>query len=444
MPTCVAAMRPGRRAVPPVPRHSQAGSLTAARLFGLCLCLSLFCAQQSHAQSDAAPAGRAARLLPTAASELVLKSESLEFVFAPQQQAWHVSAHYDIVNPTARTLSAQLALPEARCNEESEFDDSCDPSRAQFSSLNATVRDRTLRLRKSRLPGSSNAAGAEAAWMLPLRWQAGEALPVDLHYLVPAGQSTDGGYSASYLMRGGAGWAKPIGHATFKFSFTARSCLVVEPEQLTRKSRRVVLRDAEPWLELVYEAYVWIPPSEVTLYFEPCVAPRDTEIAGCSVASELARFFYPAEANEEVEPIDEAGLRAALAKLSDDELARCRDGVFTTYAGYFQEPELKRLPSHPQASRHYTAPLLTAADWNWVHFLDGRVAEREAIKKQRQDAEHRAAQRAAARGCGCRLLAGTRRVPAAQASWATLVLLGWRLRRMTQRSRTKASSSTSA
>jgi hypothetical protein len=377
----------------------------------------------SHAAADHAPSGRAASLTPQAATDLVLKSETIDFVFAPEQRAWRVAAHYELVNPAERALSVQLAIPEARCSEDSEFDDACDPTRGVFVQLEATLRDRTVRLHKGRTPGPTDTGAAEMAWFLPVRLAAAESLPIDLHYVVPAGESSEGGWSADYLMRGSSLWAKPIGHATFKFSFSARSCLVVEPEHVTRKSRRVVMHGDEPWLELAYEAYVWVPPSDLTLYFEPCLAPRDTEISDCSAASALARFFYPAEANEEVEPIDEPTLRAALAKLPDDELERCRNAVFTVYAGYFSEPELKKLPSHPESGRHYTAPLLTAADWAWVHFLDQRVAERAAVRAQRAAANRKAAQPTGHGGCGCRSVAFGRDVPGEAGWWSMAVLL---------------------
>jgi hypothetical protein len=376
-----------------------------------------------HARADEAPSGRAASLMPLAASDLILKSETIEFVFVPEQRAWRVAAHYELVNPTERALSVQLAVPEVRCSEDSEFDDTCDPTRGGFVQLEATLRDRTLRLRKGRVPRQPDLTAAETAWSLPVRLLAAESVPIDLHYVVPAGESSEGGWSADYLMQGSSLWAKPIGHATFKFSFSARSCLVVEPEHVTRKSRRVVMHADEPWLEVAYEAYVWIPPSDLTLYFEPCLAPRDTELPGCSAASELARFFYPAEANEEVEPIDEPALRAALTKLPDDELERCRNGVFTTYAGYFSEAELKKLPSHPESGRHYTAPLLTAADWAWVHFLDQRVAERAALREQRAAANRKAARPSGHGGCGCRSLALGRDVAGESGWWSVSFLL---------------------
>ncbi|HEX4352675.1 MAG TPA: hypothetical protein VHZ95_07175, partial [Polyangiales bacterium] len=44
---------------------------------------------------DAVASGRATNLIPLTASELVLKSETVELEFAPKEQAWQVSAHYE-------------------------------------------------------------------------------------------------------------------------------------------------------------------------------------------------------------------------------------------------------------------------------------------------------------------------------------------------------------
>jgi hypothetical protein len=409
----------------------------------------------AHAE-DAAPSGRAASLVSLAPSELVLKSQTVEFAFLPEQRAWGVSAHYELSNPSNKPLAVQLGVPEYPCTAESEneaeIDDTCDPAHSSFAQLEATVAGKTQRLSKRRMPRApAGAVGPEQVWALPLRVNAGESVPVELHYTVPAVEPADGGFGASYLLRN-QHWAKPIGRATFKFAFPAYSCLVVEPEQPARKARRVVMRGERPWLELVYEAYVWTPRSDLALFFAPCVVVRDTELTGCPAAAELTRFFYPADADEEVEPISETGLRARLAKLSDAELESCRDSVFGAYAGYFQPDELKKLPTHVESSRHYTAPLLTAADWAWVHFLDQRVAERKTASEAAAAAKRKASAAAAAAhgGCGCSLAspqpvaAGLTTPPAAALSaplGLSLVLLASRVLR---RRRAKRYSSAAA
>jgi hypothetical protein len=268
---------------------------------------------------------------------------------------------------------------------------------------------------------------------LPLRFDKGASHVLEQHYRVPAGESGEGGFSVSYLLRGGTLWGKPYGRATFKFLIPARSCLVVEPEAIPRKSRRVLPHDPEPLLELVYEAYVLTPSRDLNLYFEPCVPARDTEIAGCSASAQLARRFYPPEPGEEVEPIEEAALKEALDALLDAELERCRDGVFAAYAAYFDEAALKKLPAVRESSRSYTAPLLTAADWAWVHYLDAQLGQRAEAKKQAAAlppaAAARAPDAAAAHGCGCGVL--STRARTARAAWAVLLLvLCGRLRRV--------------
>lgn len=393
-------------------------------------------------RADEAPlAGRAASLQPLAESELVLKSQTVEFVFVPERRGWSVIAHYEIANPSSKPQAAQLGLPEYPCSadapSDSEADDTCDPTRTGFSQLEATIAGKTQRLSKRRMPrAAAGATGPEQVWTLPLRVAAGETMPVELHYSVPALEPSAGGYGASYLMRNQQ-WSKPVGRATFKFLFSAHSCLVVEPEQPARKSRRVILHGEkqEPWLELVYEAYVWTPRADLTLFFEPCLAARDTESPDCPAASDLARFFYPVEADEEVEPISEVDLRTRLTKLSDAELEHCRDAVFAAYAGYFQPSELKKLPTHIESNRHYTSPLLTAADWAWVHFLDQRVAERTSAKRAADAAaKHQTAAAAAAAhgGCKCSALGAGGDVPFATALGVLLLLAG-RVRRRVRR-----------
>jgi hypothetical protein len=357
--------------------------------YGICALLLGVCLWSSGpllAQEDPEPSpavagvsGRAANLMPLRAAALYIKAQTVELTFVPDKHAFDVSVRSELASTGQAAVGAQLGIPEFSCEAESEFEDHCDPARNAFSHIDVSVRDKPLTLRKQRVPPDPSATDAPtSAWLLPLRIQPGENVSVQQHYTVPAGEANEGGWSASYLLRGVSAWSKPIGRATFKISFPARSCLVVEPEQLPRKSRRVVPHGDEPWLELVYEAYGFMPARDFALYFEPCVVARDTEMPSCPVSADLARFFYPPQDDAEGEPIDESKVRADLAHLSDTELTRCRDGVFETYAGYFAPAELKKLPTHRESDRHYTAPLLTEADWKWVHYLDHAVAERDA------------------------------------------------------------------
>jgi hypothetical protein len=386
------------------------------------LTLLLLTAASAHAQTEAA--GRAAALMPLKPSSLVLKSQSVEFVFVPAARAWDVSVHAEILQPSgtpAASLSTQLAIPEFACGTENEFDDACDPAHAAFDHLSARVRDRELALRRGRAPSDSLVPG-QNVWLLPWRANPGELVSIEQQYRVPAGESGEAGFSASYLMRQAASWARPYGRASFKFSFPARSCLIVEPPGVARKSRRVVAQgDGEYWLEASYEAYQWTPTRDLALYFERCEIVRDTELPGCPAAAPLARFFYPPD--EDQEPADETNVRAELAKLSPPELERCRDAVFAAYEGYFKPDELKRLPSHPESGHHYVAPLLTAADWSWVHFLEARLAER----KQTQVAAPPAPPSPAKPGCGCAIAAASQQPMAA--GWLVLIVPGWLGRR---------------
>jgi hypothetical protein len=400
--------------------------VAAARTFGLMTCLLLMAV---GARAEGEPAGRAAAWMPLKPTSLVLKTQSAEFVFVPDLHAWDVSLHAEVFQPPGASANAQLAIPEFSCDGENEFEDACDPAHAGFEHVSARVRDREIALRRSRAP-SDSLVPAQNVWTLPLRANAGELVSIEQRYRVPAGESGEGGFSASYLMREATSWARPYGRATFKFSFPARSCLIVEPQGVQRKSRRVSAKDSgEYWLDVVYEAYQWTPTRDLALYFEPCEIVRDTELPGCSAASTLARFFYPPEADQE--PIDEASLRAELAKLSVPELERCREAVFAAYESYFKPDELKRLPSHPESGRHYVAALLTAADWSWLRFLDQRLAERAQTKVAPAPAAP--APNPEKHACGCGVIGG--RLQPMAAGWMLLIVVAWlRRRRLTRRS----------
>ena len=56
--------------------------------------------------------------------------------------------------------------------------------------------------------------------------------------------------------------AEPIDKAVFTFVLPVNSCLVVEPEHIARRNRRVVLRDGQPFLQLSYAAQRWEPKTD--------------------------------------------------------------------------------------------------------------------------------------------------------------------------------------
>ena len=384
----------------------------------------------SVARAEPELRGRAASWLPTSSTGVMMKVHTAVLTFEPERHSWLVSAHSELVSADARAAQVTLAIPEYGCAAESEFEDGCDETRSSFAALDVSVDGRAHALKRT--PGKPGTErDPTALWTLPLHFDKDAVHVLDQQYRVPAGESGEGGFSVSYLLRGGTSWAKPYGRATFKFRIPARSCLVVEPEGVPRKSRRVLPGDAEPQLELVYEAYVLTPSRDLNLYFEPCIPARDTEIAGCSVSAQLARRFYPPEPGEEVEPIDEVELKKLIDALPDAELERCRDGVFAAYAAYYDQAALEQLPALKESARSYVAPLLTSSDWEWVHFLDARLAERtvkkQALSQPLAAAKLAAPDAAAAHGCGCRVAPRAR---APHPAWFLLLALGgYRVRR---------------
>jgi hypothetical protein len=156
---------------------------------------------------------------------------------------------------------------------------------------------------------------------------------------------------------------------------------VIEPETVTRRSRRVVLRDGAPWLQLVFAARAWVPKTDLALHFETCLPPRDTELTGCPLLDELSRFAYPPAGPPDPdapEALSRAELKARLAALDPPAREGCADAVFRAYAAYYDAQELAVLARQPSAARHYTAPLLTEDDWRWVGLVDEVTRERAA------------------------------------------------------------------
>jgi hypothetical protein len=395
------------------------GAIRSLRLFvfGLAFCGAL----TANAQ-DAPMTVRGQTATPVRSPDIALHGLSVELEFLPDREAFRVKAQFELENRATREARLQLGLAEARCESDSDEDDPCgDPIAFRFEELESSLRDAPLPARRGRLDSKHEWAPAlGGVWLFDARLKPRERAPVQHRYVVPGGPAAGGGMSASFVTRTGGLWSEPIDKATFTFVLPVYSCLVVEPEHIARRNRRVVLRGGKPWLQLTYAAQRWTPKGDVTLHFETCVPPRDTELSGCALLDALAGFAYGPSPEGESTPVGRDELKAQLTKLSETELRSCGQAVFEAYASYYKPEELAVLAKRPAAQRHYTGPLLTPDDWKWVGLVDEVLAQRKPTPPA-------AATRKAADG-GCSVAE-----PFANgaASWACLLLLAaaWRTRR---------------
>ncbi len=333
----------------------------------------------AHAQVGPMPL-RGTHATPTAHGDVSMRALSAELVFEPESETFAVQARYELSNAAAREVRVQLGMPEPRCESDDEDAAACaDPHAFRFESPAIRVRGQPVPMRKATLPSQHEWAPVLAGvWAFEVRLRGNEVAPVEHAYRAPAGPAAGGGRSATLATRAAQLWAEPIDRATLTFVIPVRSCLVVEPEHIQRKSRRVVLRDGEPWLSLTYAARRWTPRADLSLYFDTCIPPRDTELPGCSLLEPLAHFAYGPAAEGEGAPVERKELEVQLGKLSEAELKQCGDAPFAAYGSYYTAEELLVLADRPSASRHYTAPLLTPADWKWVSLVDDVIAARKS------------------------------------------------------------------
>ncbi|HKU39996.1 MAG TPA: hypothetical protein VJR89_17670 [Polyangiales bacterium] len=350
--------------------------MAKALLIASWLCCTAFVARAQ----DAVLSSHAAAFSPARSTAIKLSQLAVEHTFLPDAEAFRVNARFELQNTTNKEQRLQLGLFEPRCESESEEDAACDdPQLARFEHVETRVRGAAVPTRRARLfPQHEWAKTLTGVWAFELKLAAAESVPIEHRYEIDARPAPGSGMNAAFVARTGTLWAEPIDRASFTFLIPVRSCLVVEPEHLARKNRRVVLRDGEPWLQLSYGAQHWLPKSDVRLYFESCKPPRDTELAGCSMLDALARFAYPEGAVSDPTPLSRAETKAQLEQLDDAELQRCASAVFDAYASYFSAAELSALAQRPSAARHYTAPLLTAEDWQWVSLCDEVQRERRS------------------------------------------------------------------
>jgi hypothetical protein len=321
---------------------------------------------------------RGATVAPMRAADVALHGVSVTFEFVPDSESFSVEQQFELENRAARETRLQLGLIEARCESDSDDEDPCgDPATPRLERLESTLRGTPLQAKRARLdPKAEWAPALGAVWLFEVRLKPSERAPIEHRYVAPAAPAAGGAMSAAFVTRTASLWAEPIDKATFTFVLPVNSCLVVEPEHIARRNRKVILRDGTPWLQLTYAAQRWAPKSDIQLHFETCVPPRDTELKGCSLLDALSAYAYGASPDNDTGPITADDLKKKLEQLSAAELKACGDSVFEAYASYFKPEELQVLANRPAAKRHYTAPLLTQDDWKWVSLVDQVLAER--------------------------------------------------------------------
>lgn len=351
--------------------------LRLATLATACM-LGLASLATTASAQDVPTTARGSAYAPTKSADVALHGLSVTFEFDDDREAFRVNTLFELENRTAREVKLQLGLVEPRCESDADDEDPCgDPTSPRFESLESKLREAPLAARKARLdPKADLAPTLGALWLFDVRLKPNERAPVEHRYIAPAGPTTGSGMIAAFAARSAALWADPIDKATLTFLLPVNSCLVVEPEHLARRNRRVILREGAPWLQLTYGAQRWSPKADVTLHFETCIPPRDTELSGCSQLDALSAFTYGASPDNETGPITRDELKKQLQQLSKTELQACGNAVFDAYASYYKPEELSVLANRPAAKRHYTAPLLTQDDWKWVSLVDEVLTER--------------------------------------------------------------------
>ena len=349
------------------------------------LCLFVFCLallERTASAQDVAVTTHGQTVTPARSSDVALHGLSVDFEFLPDREAFRVKAAFELENKSTRETKLQLGLAEARCESDSDEDDPCgDPTAFRFEELASTLRGEALPAKRGRLdPKHEWTPALGGIWLFDARLKPSERAPIEHSYIMPAGPAAGGGMSAAFVTRTGSLWSEPIDKSVFTFLLPVNSCLVVEPEHIARRNRRVVLRGGQPWLQLSYAAQRWSPKSDIALHFETCVPPRDTELAGCTLVDALVSFTYGPSPDNETGPITRDELKKKLQQLSKTELQACGNMVFDAYASYYKPEELAVLANRPAAKRHYTGPLLTEDDWKWVGLVDETLTERSEQK----------------------------------------------------------------
>ena len=117
---------------------------------GSLLWLALAQAAVVHAQ-DVPVTGRGNNLVAAHSNEVALEGLAVELEFLPDAEAFRVKAQFELVNHATREVRLQLAMPEPRCESDSDEEDACASADAfRFEALESTARGVALPARRGR------------------------------------------------------------------------------------------------------------------------------------------------------------------------------------------------------------------------------------------------------------------------------------------------------
>ncbi len=290
---------------------------------------------------DAVFGGTGVSLLPIAETRIRLRSEDVLMErLAPGGYRiggageWRVSTVSRFENLTGEPVRLQIGFPEPACPDEQD----CHVD--GLRDLETRVRGESVPTRLGRVAGNAAPAqGVAGVHLFEVGFAAHETVEIRHVYRYGLSEQINGGESAHYLTRIGAGWAGPIAEARFRVRLPFRPWglwLGDWGPHLTGLSETLV--QGNPEVELVFERADWEPASDLDLYLGPGRPTLDGPalIEDCPAPGELF------ESAIDEQSLQAGQVRAATQHLSRAQLRICRNAVFAHHGRTFKDAALER------------------------------------------------------------------------------------------------------
>lgn len=197
--------------------------------------------------------------------ESSVRMQAEDITLTHVERVFEIVAKYTFENPTDNHVQLQVGFPEVGCLKEEEGD--CHAG--AFRGLETTVDGKIVVHRKGSLKQTEKwAKHLGTFWLFDVDFPAKKKVVIFHRYSMDATLDSMGGVSVSYVTRTGATWAKPIGHAKFRFRVPPYATHLMSNEVLgAPQNPRFVKEGAEAFTEVVFEKKNWIPKGDLFFSF---------------------------------------------------------------------------------------------------------------------------------------------------------------------------------
>lgn len=295
----------------------------------------LLVASSDARANDFSFGGVGADFVPRKETRIRMVSEDI--VARVEGNVWYVDAKYIFENPTDETIELDMGFPESRCTGDTDC-----RIEVPFRNMRTWVQGIFVDLHRGSAWLRKEFPELGNVWMYKATFGARERVEIRHKYQVNSSSTLLVGLEFGYVVRTGALWAGPVGHARFRFLMPPLARFVVPPKVGNPSLPHWTVVDGQVWTEVSVEFKDWTPTEDLWVAFNDDLPEGTWEsflskdlpdlVPGCALN------IY--DALEDSDAQGEKALTAKWAAYGIDKIRACRQRLIASYGARFRSERL--------------------------------------------------------------------------------------------------------